>query len=176
MQHLDAPAGGQSAMFGKSPPPATWREVGFQTREHAEMAANMNYVSALAFYAAMGRGELQVGPQPRPPPPRQTAQAASSSSDQAGPLAGYLAEAEAKALEDRRMRDLQERIAGELRQDEADRDAVSGSGSRPAQPRARFPEPSTTPAPVQALSERQPRDRRGVPGTPPHLQGPSALY
>ncbi|CAE7849534.1 unnamed protein product [Symbiodinium sp. KB8] len=131
MQHLDAPAGGQSAMFGKSPPPATWREVGFQTREHAEMAANMNYVSALAFYAAMGRGELQVGPQPRPPPPRQTAQAASSSSDQAGPLAGYLAEAEAKALEDRRMRDLQERIAGELRQDEADRDAVSGSGRYP---------------------------------------------
>ncbi|CAE7862899.1 unnamed protein product, partial [Symbiodinium necroappetens] len=35
-------------------PWATW------TREHAEAAAAaMNYVSALAFYAAMGRGELQ---------------------------------------------------------------------------------------------------------------------
>ncbi|CAE7664169.1 eIF3-S7, partial [Symbiodinium necroappetens] len=140
MGHLDSTAGGQSAVFGKSPPPATWREVGFQTREHAEAAAAMNYVSALAFYAAMGRGELQVGPQ----------QAASSSGDQAGPLDGYLAEADAKAAEDRRMREIQERIAGEIRQDEADREAASGSGSRPAQPRARFPQPATTPAPVQA--------------------------
>ena len=150
MGHLDVVGGGQSAVFGKSPPPATWREVGFKTREHAEAAAAMNYVSALAFYAAMGRGELQMGPQPRPPPPRQPAQAASSSGDQAGPLDGYLAEADAKAAEDRRMREIQERIAGELRQDEADRDAASGSGSRPAQPRARFPQPATTPAPVQA--------------------------
>ena len=58
MGHLDVYAGGQSAVFGKSPPPATWREVGFQSREHAEAAASMNYVSALAFYAAMGRGEV----------------------------------------------------------------------------------------------------------------------
>ncbi|CAE7469887.1 unnamed protein product [Symbiodinium necroappetens] len=167
MGHLDAPAGGQSAVFGKSPPPATWREVGFQTREHAEMAASMNYVSALAFYAAMGRGELQVGPQPRPPPPRQPAQAASSSGDQTGPLDGYLAEADAKAAEDRRMRELQERIAGELRQDEADRDAASGSGSRPAQPRASFPQPATTPAPVQARYPNANRETgEGFPALP----------
>ena len=48
MGHLDAPAGGQSAVFGKSPPPATWREVGFQTREHAEMHGGVH--------------ELRVGP------------------------------------------------------------------------------------------------------------------
>ncbi|CAE7190406.1 unnamed protein product [Symbiodinium necroappetens] len=167
MSHLDAATGGQSAVFGKSPPPATWREVGFQSREHAEAAAAMNYVSALAFYAAMGRGELQVGPEPRPPPPRQPAQAASSSGDQAGPLAGYLAEADAKAAEDRRMRELQERIAGELRQDEADREAASGSGSRPAQPRARFPQPATTPAPVQARYPHANRETgEGFPALP----------
>ena len=168
MDHLSAPAGGQ-AVFGKSPPPATWSEVGFQTREHAEMAAAMNYVSALAFYAAMGRGELQVGPQPQPPPPRQPAQAAaaSSSDDQAGPLAGYLAEADAKAAEDRRMREIQERIAGELRQDEADRDAASRSASRPARPRASFPEPSTTPAPVQARYPHANRETgEGFPALP----------
>ena len=167
MGHLDVPAGGQSAVFGKSPPPATWREVGFKTREHAEAAAAMNYVSALAFYAAMGRGELQMGPQPRPPPPRQPAQAASSSGDQAGPLDGYLAEADAKAAEDRRMREIQERIAGELRQDEADRDPASGSGSRPAQPRARFPQPATTPAPVQARYPNANRETgEGFPALP----------
>ncbi|CAE7777117.1 unnamed protein product [Symbiodinium necroappetens] len=148
MGHLDAGAGGQDrpAVFGKSPPPATWQEVGFQSLEHARAAQAMNYVSAQAFYEAMGRGELQVGPTPRPPPPRQPAAQASSSSAGAGPLSDYLAEADRKAAEDRRMRELQERIAGELRQGEAEREA---SGSRPARARSSFPQPATTSAPVQ---------------------------
>ena len=61
----------------------------------------------------------------------------------------------------------QERIAGELRQDEADRDAASGSGSRPAQPRARFPQPATTPAPVQARYPNANRETgEGFPALP----------
>ncbi|CAE7372374.1 unnamed protein product [Symbiodinium microadriaticum] len=124
---------GDAGGFGKSPPPAVWNEVGFQSVEHAEMAAAMNYASATAFYAAMGRGDLQVGPTPRPPPPRRTQpEAAASSTDgPGGALGGYLSELQAKAAEDRRMCELQERIAGEIQQDAVDR-AASGSGSRPA--------------------------------------------
>ncbi|CAE7511741.1 unnamed protein product, partial [Symbiodinium sp. KB8] len=86
--------------------------VGFQSVEHAEMAAAMNYASATAFYAAMA--------------------AASSTDGPGGALGGYLSELQAKEAEDRRMRELQERIAGEIQQDAADR-AASGSGSRPPQ-------------------------------------------
>ena len=135
--HLDGPGAADAATggaggFGKSPPPAVWNEVGFQSVEHAEMAAAMNYASSTAFYAAMGRGELQVGPTPRPPPPRRSEAAASSTDGPGGALGGYLSELQAKAAEDRRMRELQERIAGEIQQDAADR-AASGSGSRPPQ-------------------------------------------
>ena len=90
---------GDAGGFGKSPPPAVWNEVGFQSVEHAEMAAAMNYASATAFYATMGRGDLQVGPTPRPPPPRRTQpEAAASSTDgPGGALGGYLSELQAKA-------------------------------------------------------------------------------
>ncbi|CAE7930370.1 unnamed protein product, partial [Symbiodinium sp. KB8] len=115
---------GDAGGFGKSPPPAVWNEVGFQSVEHAEMAAAMNYASATAFYAAIWAGGTCKRAQPEA--------AASSTDGPGGALGGYLSELQAKAADDRRMRELQERIAGEIQQDAVDR-AASGSGSRPPQ-------------------------------------------
>ena len=152
-------------------------EVGFQSVEHAEMAAAMNYASATAFYAAMGRGDLQVGPTPRPPPPRRArSEAAASSTDgPGGALGGYLSELQAKAAEDRRMRELQERIAGEIQQDAADR-AASGSGSRPPQTQQaqqQAPEqtgpPGGFPAPAPAWARYPNANRMTGEGSSPML-------
>jgi len=156
-------AGAPVDVLGKSPPPALWQRMGFESEADAVQAQQVGYTTAAAFYrarSATGRQQRSV-----PASPAST-----------GGLIGYLSEADRRAA-DQRMADLQAQIAGEIRegaQAEAARRSTSTSGShdRFRQPPAgvsAFPPVQQAPARVrdpvtgESLPLLPPKPRRDAP-------------